>query len=758
MYKNFFLSRKLILFIVIFQQFGLVSTAQNSTSFLLENKAENISLNDYVSVIEDVESQFTINDIIKQNIFQVYQPEEKLNESSVYWAKLKIDNKLCDQTDWIFQIGEKRNSDIAELYLYDSTGTLLKKVKSGHFTPKSEKNIKEELGSKFLLTLLPNAKYTIYLRIKNISGFKPAFKAELKSVTEFNKNLQKRNLVQGWLQGVLWIMFLYNLLIFIYSRDRIYLWYSLYILGIALNFLTERGLFLEYFIPENPKANPFVFIVVTGLAAVAYFQFVRLFLNTKQKMPRWDKAHITLIFLNLGVTLILLAELAVFFKLPIAINLSNYLNLLGLVYGLVFISYLLKNGDKLARFFVAGTLMLAVGTIISLVYLILKIPLSFDPKYFMNVGTIGEILFFSLGLGYRIRLMQKEKENVQGKLISQLKTNEKLKEKVNQELEDKVKERTAEIEQQNEEILAQSESIKLANDILIKQKREIEYKNEEITVQTKNMERVFKKTTDSINYASRIQNTILPPKDILANYFEDYFIFYKPKEIVSGDFYWYKYIERNNKKYFAFVAADATGHGVPGALVSMLGNSLLNETVIRNEIQKASDVLEILRREVKSAFRQSDEHSNTRDGMDMAFCVLDLDTLELQYAGANRPLLIFNHSKTENNDKFIEIKPDKNPIGVHHKEKPFTNHTIQLEKGNRIYLFSDGFADQIGGPEGRKFYMRSFKELLSEIYSEPMVRQNELIEKTYTEWIENPSNGTKNYRQVDDILIMGLTI
>lgn len=759
MLKNRIVFIKIFFLVAFLLQNMFVVFAQVDSAFILDKKAEDISVDKYLSILEDADGSLQIKDLIASNKFRPFDPSEKLKKKSVYWAKINIFNQLCCQTDWVFRIGTKRSSDIAQLYLYDgSTGVLIKKVKSGYFVAKSEKEVKEELGSKFYLTFVPNKRYVIYLKIKNISGFKPSFLTKLKPLAKFHKELQKRNLVQGWLQGVLWIMFLYNILIFIYSRDRVYLWYSLYIFGIALNFLSERGLFIEYIVPENPKVNPYVFILLTGLASVAYFQFLRLFLNTKKKMPRWDRLHILFIFLNITVTVVLLAELAVFFNLPIAINSSNYLNLLGLVYGLVFISYLLKYGNKLARFFVAGTLLLAVGTITTLVYLILKIPLGFDPKYFMNAGTIGEILFFSLGLGYRIRQIENEKQDVQLKLIAQLKKNEKLKEKVNRELEGKVQERTAEIEQQKEEILAQSENLQFANALLSRQKREIEQKSEEILVQAKNLERVFRNTRDSINYASKIQATILPPKEVLANYFEDYFIFYKPKEVVSGDFYWFKHIKRKHKQYFAFAAADATGHGVPGALVSMLGNSLLNETVIRNEIQKASDVLEIIRTEVKTAFRQSDDLILTRDGIDMAFCVLDLDTLELQYAGANRPLLIFNHSAVNNGKHFIEIKPDKNPIGVHHKEKSFTNHSIQLEKGNRLYLFSDGFADQIGGPDGRKYYLRRFKELLAEINMHPMTEQYKQISETYQQWIEDPSAGNNSYRQVDDILIMGLTI
>ncbi|MCF6239756.1 MAG: SpoIIE family protein phosphatase [Bacteroidales bacterium] len=732
------------------------SFAQEIKIFVLNDTGKVSSLNDYLQILKDSSKTLRLSDIVLNKDFTDFSLSKKLDKNSVYWAKLIIKNNRAKTQNILLQIGAKRHSDIADLFLLDDSGNILNKLKSGHFIPKSQKNVKNELGSKFLLNLEPDKNYTIYLRIQNISGFSPAFNVHIIPQDLFYENLLSRNLIQGILQGILWIMFLYNLLIFVYSRDKIYLWYSLYIVGIALNFLTERGLFIEYIIPENPQINPYVFILVTGLASVGYFQFLRLFLNTKEKMPAWDKAHFTVIIINVLITLVLLAELRTFFNLPFAINVSNYLNLFGLIYGLVFIVYLMKKGDVLARFFIIGTILLALGTITSLVYLIFKIPLNFDPKYFMNAGTIAEILTFSLGLGYRIRLIEKSKQKVQEKLIKQLEKNDKLKEKVNRELEQKVLERTAEIEQQKEEILAQSENLQVANRILIQQKREIEQKNDEIIAQTKNLEKVFQETTDSINYARRIQNTILPSTSILANYFEDYFILFKPKETVSGDFYWFKYLTRGNKQFFAFVAADATGHGVPGALVSMLGNSLLNETVVKNEVQKASDVLEAVRQDVKTAFHQSADHIVTRDGIDMAFCLLDLDTLELQYAGANRPLLIFNHSNC-NGDDFIELKPDKNPIGLHHKEKPFTNHLIQLEKGNKLYLFSDGYPDQIGGSEGRKFYIRRFKELLTEIHQLPMQKQFEILEDRYDEWV-NDINSAKTYRQVDDILVMGLTI
>ncbi len=765
-FLNMFMSCMKIFFfmlflLVIFPAVSLLGQHHNYLN-IDEKLSSDIDLSSYLLVFSDSTQKSNIDYVRANGDFKPYKIGEKLYKSGTHWGLLNINNQFSEKQTIIIQIGNKRSSDFAEMFLFNRGGFLQKHAKSGHFEKGSEKEIPKELGSKFYLELEPEGIYTAYFKIKNISGFKPNFVITVYDKDEFASRLNLRNLVQGMLQGALWIMFLYNLFIFVYSRDRVYLYYSLYIIGIAVNFVVERGLFSEYTTSEYPKLEPYAFIFATGLATVAYFQFVRFFLNTKKYMPKWDKAHLWVVYINIAITLILFGDLLFTFNVPLSINVSNYLNLVGLLYGFVFIWYLIKQDNKLARFFIAGAIALAVGTIVSLYFLITKEPIWFDPKYFMNGGTLIELLIFSLGLGYRIRLIEKSKQMVQEELIEQLKQNERIKEEANRELEGKVKERTAEIELQKEEILAQSENLKLANDILTNQKREIENKNEEITQQKRYLEKIHKNTTDSINYASRIQNVILPSASLLSRFFSDHFIFYKPKEIVSGDFYWYRYLERNNKRYFALVAADSTGHGVPGSLVSMLGISLLNETVMRNEVKSSSDVLEVLRDEVKSTFSHSDERLLTRDGIDMAFCFIDLDSLEMQYSGANRPLLLFRkNGETISNEELnglIEYKPTKNPVGIYHKEQPFENHTIQLKKGDVMYLFSDGYADQVGGPDGRKYYFKRFKELLTDIHDRPMMEQRKIIVQTHNDWINHPFKNGESFRQVDDMMVMGIKV
>ena len=742
---------RLSIILLTLNLYSITLTAQDNLYTIYKFADEITDLNNSLLIYKETSGNLQIDEV-KTKTFNKHS--KKLEKGKSFWAKISIKSEIKEKIDWVFYFTDKRGSDISEIYVFEKD-SLIKKTKAGHFEKKLNKEIHKELGSKFLFSTKQSKTYTIYFKIHNFSGYNPSFNLKLQSVKKFNNNINRRNIFQGWLQGILWIMFLYNLFVFIYSREKVYVFYALYILGIAANFFIERGLFIEYFIPNNPILNPYFFIFATGIATATYFQFIRDFLDTKKIMPFWDKAHKYVIWINISVSAILLVVLLLVFNVKIVIEISNYLNLAGLIYGLFFIVYLIKNGNFLSRFFVTGALILAVGTIISLYYLITKTQIGFDPKIFMSIGTIGEILFFSLGLGYRIRLVEKEKQETQDKLIDQLVENEKLQDKVNRELEGKVKERTAEIEQQKEEILAQTENLIKANDILINKKREIENKNEEITQQKNSLEKVFKDTKDSINYASKIQNVILPPTDILESYFNDFFILNKPKEVVSGDFYWYRVIQREDTSYFAFVAGDATGHGVPGALVSMLGISLLNETVNKKELGAANQILEKLREDVKATFRQTKEKPTTRDGFDMAFCVLNLKTYEMQFAGANRPLLIFKKNKTSDNEQFIEIKGDRNPIGIHPREKQFTNHKIQMEKGDKIYLFSDGYPDQLGGEDGRKFYIKKFKELLSDINELPMNEQKNLLEKNLINW---QTSGKRKFKQVDDILVMGLEI
>ncbi len=250
-----------------------------------------------------------------------------------------------------------------------------------------------------------------------------------------------------------------------------------------------------------------------------------------------------------------------------------------------------------------------------------------------------------------------------------------------------------------------------------------------------------KQITDSINYAKRIQLAILPPKNVLDEYLNDSFILFKPKDIVSGDFYW---VGRNNGSTL-FATVDCTGHGVPGAFMSMIGNTLLNQIVHENNITKPSEILKNLHEGVMTALNQGSKEGYSGDGMDIAICNWNIEANTLEYAGAHNPLY---HVR---NGKITEIKGDRLFIGGPLSKSIFKNHSVDLEKGDVIYLFSDGYADQRGGPEGKKFYYEPFKQVLLDIQGKSMEEQKTHLDQTISRWMGN-------YDQIDDILIMGVKV
>jgi serine phosphatase RsbU (regulator of sigma subunit) len=261
-----------------------------------------------------------------------------------------------------------------------------------------------------------------------------------------------------------------------------------------------------------------------------------------------------------------------------------------------------------------------------------------------------------------------------------------------------------------------------------------------ISAQKKILEEKNKDITDSINYARRIQEAILPDKEIKYRIFPDAFVLFQPRDVVSGDFYWFS--EKNGKRIIA--AADCTGHGVPGAFMSMIGNSFLNEIVNERGITRPSEILNELRHLVIKSLKQKEESGSPRDGMDIS--LLCFSENHVEWAGANNPLWIVH------NGNLTAFAPDKQPIGLHHGENlPFTNHKISPEKGSSLYIFSDGYADQFGGAKGKKFREKQLKELLLSIQMKSMQEQEEVLLSTFQNW-------KGELEQIDDVLVIGVRI
>jgi serine phosphatase RsbU (regulator of sigma subunit)/Tfp pilus assembly protein PilF len=267
--------------------------------------------------------------------------------------------------------------------------------------------------------------------------------------------------------------------------------------------------------------------------------------------------------------------------------------------------------------------------------------------------------------------------------------------------------------------------------------KQIKLKNKKLEIAYSIVEEKQQEIIDSINYAKRIQNAILPPKKYIDKYLPENFILYQPKDIVAGDFYWLEY--KDNKVLFA--AADCTGHGVPGAMVSVICNNGLNRSVREHNITDPGKILDKTTEIVIQEFEKSDDE--VKDGMDISLCVLENNTLH--WSGANNPLFIVR------NNTLIEFLSNRQPIGKFAESKPFTTHKVMLEKEDVIYVFTDGFQDQFGGEKGKKFMVKKFKELLINIATLPMSQQKQHLIDVFEKWKgEN--------EQVDDVCIIGVRI
>jgi len=491
--------------------------------------------------------------------------------------------------------------------------------------------------------------------------------------------------------GILLILFFYNLFLFFSLRENQFLYYSLFVYCYAGLEASRTPQFYYYvsaiFFWISYIKIGFGIIFFPNLLIVSYLLFTRSFLNLEKYAPTTDKWMKWMLAFFVPLTI------ATFF---IRFNsLFQSIDYLAVISTLIFIfstgiNIWLKK-LKEARFFVLGNVFLISGSLWTMLY-ILKI--TFSNKIFVfnsdNIGIVTFMMMLSFALGDKMNILKKEKINAQAEAL--------------EVLEERVEERTLEI---------------------VQQKALVEEKNKDIL--------------DSINYAKRLQDAILPPLNLIREFFQEAFVLYKPKDIVAGDFYW---MERAGHTTF-IAAADCTGHGVPGALVSVVCSNALNRTVKEFHITETGKILDKVRELVLETFEKSE--SNVQDGMDISLFCINSNTREIHWSGAYNSLLYVQ------NNEMHEVDADKQPIGKVDKPIPFTTHILNLQKGDILYLFTDGYADQFGGPKGKKFRYKRFQEMLLENAGKTMDEQKNLLEVTFAQW-------KGNLDQVDDILVIGIKV
>lgn len=539
---------------------------------------------------------------------------------------------------------------------------------------------------------------------------------------------------------ILLALAIYNGLVGWYVRDKVYLYYVLLLVAYAVYTLAHynslgpilgiRNVRIIRMAPDSYIYQHFdlsVIICMGGLLMVLLNLFAGSFLQIREYAP-----HLRKWLLASGLLSQTASVIYVFYdSFHLWVNIILGLNLILVLFTALAIR---RTNRQAANYFLNAHVVpftLVILLILHRANLMASQP--FTPHLFV-AAIVVQGLMLSLAVAGRINLMRKQIEQQQAESEiaerNRLFELQQLTEQKNKELEIKVAERTEELQVVNEEL---SSTV----DFIEQQRNELQRKTDDIK--------------SSINYASRIQSAILPRAEHFERLFgtDNYFIYYRPRDIVSGDFYWLA--EKDDGIIIA--AADCTGHGVPGALMSMIGDSLLTHIVHDKETHRPDLILNRLQEGVRAALRQTE--NDGRDGMDIALCHISrqsLNNVTVQFAGAMNPLYYTQVGILH------EIKGTKLPIGGGHrqhtdKQDPFALHTLSLSPGDCIYLFSDGFADQFGGPDNKKFMSRQFRHLLQSVHAQPMPIQYQLLDSTMKSWMEYG-----NEPQTDDMLVIGIRI
>ncbi len=734
----------------------------NRHLFILDSlKNEFQDLNYYLEVFTDSTNSYHIDEITSREVskqFALYSQMPRLNPNYTHWGRLSLINNLKTDKEWVLFLGI---ANFAEGYFpknpHSGYGTDWYIQKSGRLVKADEKAI--NMGRDCAIPLIMGhlkKPITMYFKMRSIDNRPPDFRLMLQTRKKWDENFLKRNLFQGFFQGLMWILIIYHLASFFLIRDISYLQYAFYMLGASIYYLSVHGFLTETILRNYPTLNEYTWIASVYTISPLYFLFIRSFFHLRTFMPVWDKiitVWIVFKFLVVGVFLMI-----VFFTFNIGTpnRTAAALTILDPLVTFAFVIALIRKGNQNATFVIMGALALNILMMINYAYIVLYHSGKNDTSL-IQIGVSLEVLFFAIGLADREKRKEKERQAIQMQFIEQLQENEVLKTQANQALEQKVRERTLEIveknrtlEHQKEEILSSNELLTVQRNELMIQKQEVERQKSEIMgqhdlIEEKNkiLKNQHDKMLDSIRYALTIQQAILPNDRVLAEYFTQFFVIYRPKDIVAGDFYWITKTE----KYMYAAVVDCTGHGVPGAFMSLIAETLLNEIVSVEGISETSAILETLQVKIVKVLNQAEKAN--QDGMDICLCRLEHLELgiKLSFTGAKRPLYYVLPDSTE-----VQIaKGDVKSLGgIRKLEKRFTQTEISLLPKSVLYLTSDGIIDQ-NSPSNEKFGTAKLKQVLETVKGLDLEQQRIVIEKK----IEKHQLDAE---QRDDITLLGLMV
>ncbi|MGK7391216.1 MAG: 7TM diverse intracellular signaling domain-containing protein [Candidatus Cyclobacteriaceae bacterium M2_1C_046] len=534
----------------------------------------------------------------------------------------------------------------------------------------------------------------------NINSRAPTIMSlQVLSDNEYISTSNTQNLLYGMFFGILIIMVLYNFFLYIIIRDTAYLYYVILVLANIAVFGAVSGYAFHYLYPTYPQINFFIREFLITFLIIPSSLFAISFLNLKQYSKLLYKILWGMIVI--GSILSVLALFGIIFgfsSMIISIH-APLLLLTGIVVRV--------KGNTTATFYILAWTGYLMGGMAMTLRNVGILPATFLTDHGAEIGAVLDVFLLALALAYRYKQIRNEKSKLH-------RENLELVEKQNLLLEQRVKERT--------------KVLNSTLEIVQKQHDELNYKNLAIN--------------SSMNYALKIQEAMFPERHVMAPHFKDLILFAKPKQTVSGDFMFFESI--NNEIFIAVV--DCTGHGVPGALMSMAGYNMFYDAINVEKLNSPRKILSYVEQHLHLRLRQNDEL--VKDGMEVALCIINKSTREVKFCGAQRPLLMVTLDK-----KIKLIKGTKKAIGGHFQnlEESFHEHMLSVEENTTLYLYTDGFQDQFGGEADKKFLSKRLKSLLSDISHQDGIKQEQLLKEEFESW-------RGNREQIDDVLVLGIKI
>jgi serine phosphatase RsbU (regulator of sigma subunit) len=611
------------------------------------------------------------------------------------WIITSIPQEARQNPNAIFEI---KNPILNKVEVYEKTDNGLKLLLFAGDDEKFDARKRDHRNYLISLSEMNNSNNQLIIRVSS-SGEQLLLPLMVWDEASLDQRDYDDMLIRGSYFGLVIFVLLFNLFVYFVVKEESSLYYLLYNLSLLFLQFSLGGLAFQYLWPNSPylanALNPFF----ASIAIYALLRFSQKFLNLEVYFPRLNK-----VFFYIALVLLVNAFLALFYIRPLfdatilVVNCFTFL----LSFAIIPVAYLVrKKKFAPAKFFLLAFVILVVTVIIFLFTNFGILQNDFFAEYGLLIGSALEVILLSFAIVDRFKSFKDD-------AFSRLQEINRITAENNEQLERKVEERTVEIERQKEEILS------------------------------------------SIRYAERIQKSLLPTDAQLRDLFPEAFVYFRPKDIVSGDFYWIgkknmPHVNGEMEEWMVFATADCTGHGVPGAFMSVMGINVMEQTLMNEEVETPGQALDFLNRKICENIQGKNNETGLRDGMDIMLGAISPSKMKLYYAGANQKFII------QRMGELIELDGDKRPIGSMEFAQPFSNYEFDLQRGDIIYSYTDGYKDQFGGPNAKKFKITGLKTLIQELAPLTMAEQRDRVADTFEKW-KGP------LEQIDDVCVMAIRI